>query len=70
MEGGTIMDKTDVEHILDKLRNQEIEEYIVEKEQFLSFREVLVNQSDFKHFRGIAQHGGTVIYTYVDKARS
>ncbi|KAA0546691.1 abortive phage infection protein [Bacillus sp. BGMRC 2118] len=64
------MDKMQVEHILDKLRNREIEEYVVEKENFLSFREVLVNQDDFKHFRGIAGHGGIVTYTYVDEARS
>ncbi|MBM6617583.1 abortive phage infection protein [Bacillus suaedaesalsae] len=64
------MEKSQVEHILDKLRNKEIEEYFVEKESFLSFREVLVNQEDFKHFRGIAGHGGVVVYTYVDEARS
>lgn len=64
------MEKSQVEHILNKLRNKEIEEYLVEKEHFLAFREVLVRQEDFKHFRGIAGHGGIVVYTYVDEARS
>ncbi|MEH7204067.1 hypothetical protein V7130_16315, partial [Bacillus safensis] len=31
---------------------------------------VLVNQDDFKHFRGIAKHGGDVIFEYLTEARS
>ncbi|WP_456275744.1 hypothetical protein [Bacillus sp. AK128] len=64
------MNQTEIEHILDKIRNGELEEYLVSKEDFLPFREVLVNQSDFKHFRGIAKHGGAVVYTYTENPRS
>ncbi|WP_246943958.1 hypothetical protein [Bacillus pinisoli] len=64
------MNTSDIEHILDKLRNKELEEYLVQKEDFLIFREKLVKQSDFKHFRGVAQHGGSVVYTYTDEPRS
>ncbi len=64
------MDRSEIEIILDKLRNREIEEYLVVKENFLAFREVLVKEEDFKFFRGIAQHQGAVIYTYMDEPRS
>jgi hypothetical protein len=64
------MIQTEIEHILDKLRNREIEEYFVSKEDFLEFRDHLVKQNDFKNFRGIAQHGGSVVYTYTDEPRS
>ncbi|WP_075617373.1 hypothetical protein [Paenisporosarcina indica] len=42
----------------------------IEKEDFLSFREVLVQMEDFKHFRGVAKQGGILIYTYEKEARS
>lgn len=64
------MDEQFVNEILNKLRDGELNEYLVSKEQFLSFRNVLVKREDFKHFRGIAQHGGNVVYTYLQEARS
>ncbi len=42
----------------------------VKKEDFLSFREVLVQREDFKHIKGVAKQGGFVIYTYESIARS
>lgn len=56
--------------ILDKLKNGELKEYLVEKSDFVVFRQVLVKREDFKHFRGIAQRGGDIIYEYLEKARS
>lgn len=59
-----------IEEILEQLKNKEIESYHVSKEDFLTFRAELVKREDFKHFRGEAQQGGDVIYTYLDVARS
>jgi hypothetical protein len=56
--------------ILDKLKNGELEEYLIGRNDFLFFRQVLVKREDFKHFRGIAQRGGDVVYQYVAEARS
>ena len=64
------MEEPFITEILNKLQNKEILEYRVSKEQFLEFRKVLVARDDFKFFRGIAQRGGEVIYTYLDEARS
>ncbi|AIE59457.1 hypothetical protein [Bacillus methanolicus] len=59
-----------INEVLDKLKNGEISEYYVSKDKFLSFRSVLVKRPDFKHFRGIAQRGGDVIYRYLETPRS
>jgi hypothetical protein len=59
-----------INEILDKLRDGELSEYHVTNEQFLDFREVLVKREDFKHFRGIAERGGSVLYRYLAEARS
>ncbi|MBD3843493.1 MAG: hypothetical protein IE909_16745 [Campylobacterales bacterium] len=56
--------------ILDKLKNGELHQYMVTKEEFMEFRKVLVSRDDFKHFRGIAKHNGEVIYQYMQEARS
>ncbi|HZH62080.1 MAG TPA: hypothetical protein VEY70_21440 [Metabacillus sp.] len=64
------MDKQTINDILNKLKDGELHEYHVTKEQFLSFREVLVAREDFKHFRGIAQQGGHVVYHYLKEPRS
>ncbi|MFE8703555.1 hypothetical protein ACFYKX_23605 [Cytobacillus sp. FJAT-54145] len=56
--------------LLEKLRNGTISEYHVNKEEFLVVREVIVKREDFKHFRGIAQRGGGVIYQYLENPRS
>lgn len=64
------MEEQFVNEILNKLRDKELHEYRVTNDQFLAFRKVLVAREDFKHFRGIAQHRGEVIYTYLDEPRS
>jgi hypothetical protein len=58
------------EEILNKLRDGELSEYRVSKEDFMIFRKVLVQRKDFKHFRGIAQRGGEVVYQYMQNPRS
>jgi hypothetical protein len=59
-----------INEIFEKLKNKELNEYFVKKEDFLSVRSVLVQRSDFKHFRGTALRGGDVLYEYLDEARS
>ena len=56
--------------ILQQLKEGEITSYKVNKEDFLKFRDVLVKHEDFKHFRGEAQQGGDIIYTYLAEKRS
>lgn len=58
------MEKSEIKSVLDALRTGEIKEHSVSKEEFLAFREVLVAQDDFKHFRGIARRGGSCLYQY------
>lgn len=57
------------EKILEKLKEGEFTSYNVSKEEFLKFREVLVKHSHFKHFRGEAQQGGDIIFTYLAEQR-
>lgn len=64
------MDKETANDILDQLKNGELKEYVLEMEDFYTFREVIVNREDFKYFRGNAQHGGKIIYTYMEEPRS
>jgi hypothetical protein len=59
-----------INEILDKLMNGELSEYYVKNEDFMEFRQILVNRKDFKHFRGIAQRSGDVLYRYLKEARS
>jgi len=56
--------------ILDQLRKREIESYEVEKNEFLAFREVLVKDPQFKHFRGEAKQGGNIVYTFLEVPRT
>jgi hypothetical protein len=64
------MDDQEILAILDELRSGEVREYRVQKGEFLKFRQHLIAQDDFKHFRGIAQQGGDIIYTYLETPRS
>lgn len=64
------MDEAKAMKLLDDLRDGKISELFVKKEDFLPFRSVLVKRSDFKHFRGVAQHGGHVMYYYLKEPRS
>ncbi|PGQ63409.1 abortive phage infection protein [Bacillus thuringiensis] len=63
-------DKELANTILNQLKNGEITEYVVTKEVFYMFREVVVNREDFKHFIGNAQRSGQVIYTYSETPSS
>ncbi len=56
--------------ILESLRNGTEKQVTIQKDDFLTFRSILVNQDDFKYFRGIAKHGGDVIFEYLTEARS
>lgn len=56
--------------MIDKLKKGEINSIEITKEDFLGFREVLVKDEHFKHFRGEAKQGGKVIYTYLETPRS
>lgn len=58
------------EQQLDDLKAGKLSSITIEKDDFLSFREVLVVREDFKHIRGTAKQGGIVIYTYDPEARS
>jgi hypothetical protein len=64
------MDENFINEQLDNLKNGILSEYFVSKEDFLNFRKVLVKRPDFKHFRGIAQRAGAVVYQYKEVARS
>lgn len=55
---------------LDMLKNGEMKEIVIEKNDFIAFREVLIQREDFKHFSGNAKQGGQVVYTYLDTPRS
>jgi hypothetical protein len=64
------MQKELIQEVLEKLKEGSISEYYVEKENFLDFRAELVKRKDFKHFRGIGQRGGDVLYEYLETPRS
>ncbi len=64
------MDEKEARTLLDRLARGEIKECRVKKEDFMVFRKCLLEREDFKHFHGIAQVGGDVIYHYLDKPRS
>jgi hypothetical protein len=64
------MEDEQIIRIFDQLKNGEIQEYYVNKEDFLDFRRILVKREDFKHYQGIARRGGDVLYRYLDQARS
>ncbi|MBT2687798.1 hypothetical protein J7I93_06375 [Bacillus sp. ISL-47] len=64
------MKEEHVQEVLDQLKEGVILEFHVSKEDFLPFRSVLVKREDFKHFRGIAQRGGHVVYQYLESPRS
>lgn len=55
--------------IIEQLRSKEVKQVEIKKEDFLTFRQVLIEQDDYKSFRGIAKHGGNIIYEYLDVPR-
>lgn len=64
------MDKDQALRMLESLKNKEVEEIFVSKQDFMAFREVLVKREDFKNFRGVAQRGGDVVFQYMNEPRS
>ncbi|MEH7110539.1 MULTISPECIES: hypothetical protein [Bacillaceae] len=64
------MNADHINDILNRLMSGELSEYYVKNEDFMVFREVLVKREDFKHFRGIGQRGGDVLYKYLKEPRS
>ncbi|WP_277586379.1 abortive phage infection protein [Psychrobacillus antarcticus] len=58
------------EEKLNMLKNGDIKDVVIEKNDFIDFREVLVQREDFKHFSGNAKQGGQIVYTYLNIARS
>lgn len=56
--------------LLDQLRNKEVESITISKAEFLQFREQLVKDPQFKHFRGEAKQGGDVVFTFLDVPRT
>lgn len=60
----------EITECINQIRTGEIPEFRVQKEHFLAFRAVLSKQEDFKHFRGIAQQGGDVVFQYLEQPRS
>lgn len=58
------------EKMIKQLENGEINRIIIQKEQFYLFREIIVKHPKFKHFRGEAKQGGTIIYTFLNDPRS
>ncbi|MFC4712608.1 hypothetical protein [Planococcus dechangensis] len=57
---------TDYSNELDRLRTGELQILKVPKEEFLEFRKALIEQEDFKHFRGTAYHHGLTEYEYTE----
>ncbi len=64
------MNDEEISDTLDKLKNKQLSEYFVKKDDFLKVRKILVNRNDFKHFKGTALRGGDVVYQYLDEPRS
>ncbi|QED47338.1 hypothetical protein [Cytobacillus dafuensis] len=64
------MEEEHFQEILEKLKSGELTEYYVTKSDFLQIRSVIVKRDDFRHFRGIAQRGGDIIYQYLENPRS
>jgi hypothetical protein len=64
------MSKEEINALLSQLKEGAISELHVSKEDFLAVREVLVERDDFKHFHGVAERGGGVMYRYMENARS
>lgn len=60
----------DYKEMLDQLRNGEVKSIFINKAEFLQFRELLVKDAQFKHFRGDANQGGDVVFTFLETPRS
>ena len=58
------------QQMIDQLKSGEVDKIAIPKEEFLQFRSLLVKDEKFKHFRGEAQQGGDVIFTFLKEPRS
>ncbi|ADC52245.1 hypothetical protein BpOF4_21249 (plasmid) [Alkalihalophilus pseudofirmus OF4] len=58
------MEKQEILEVIEGLRDGSIESYHVAKEDFMTLRAELIKCEDFQSFRGNAQVGGAVIFTY------
>ncbi|KGR73718.1 hypothetical protein CD33_17010 [Ureibacillus sinduriensis BLB-1 = JCM 15800] len=58
------------EKMIEQLKTGELENITITKEEFLQFRKLLVQDPMFKHFRGEAQQGGDVTFTFLKVPRS
>lgn len=56
--------------MLDQLRNKEVTSIEITKGEYLQFRDILVKDEQFKHFRGEAKQGGNIVFTYLDVPRT
>lgn len=59
-----------LQEMIEKLINGDINQLEVEKNEFYELREILVEREDFKRFRGIAKQKGIVVYEYMKEERS
>lgn len=64
------MNEQTIHDMFEKLKNKELNEFFVNKSDFLTVRMILVKRDDFKHFRGTALRGGDVLYQYMEEQRS
>lgn len=64
------MDEHEISAYFDRLKEGELKQLEVGKEEFMLFATVLVKRPDFKHFRGTAERGGSVRYEYMAEPRS
>lgn len=62
--GGNEMDNETLKAYIQQLRSGQIKEILIEKEEFMDFRALLMEQEDKENFIGRAQKGGKVIYSY------
>ncbi|MEC2073400.1 hypothetical protein [Alkalihalophilus marmarensis] len=58
------MERQEIPDVIEDLRNGSRVSYQVSREDFMSFRSELIKCEDFQSFRGNAQVGGSVIFTY------
>ena len=56
--------------MIDQLRNGEVNSIEINKAEYLQFREVLVKDAQFKHFRGEAKQGGNIVFTFLEVPRT
>ena len=56
--------------MIDQLRNGEVSSIEINKAEYLQFREVLVKDIQFKHFRGEAKQGGNIVFTFLEVPRT